>query len=101
MAFGAAIGARHRQGAFSVLDFKPEVVDNIYRLVASVLHLGNLRFVPAQDDGSAIDPASGGGASSALQAAANALSLDPADLAHNLCFQVIKWGGGGGGGGGG
>eukprot|EP00741_Cyanophora_paradoxa_P010959 tig00020553_g10595.t1 len=63
---------------------------NVFRVLAAILHLGNLRFVTAPGSGGEASVVESKGADGGhLLAAADLLKVDPADLEQALCHKTI------------
>ncbi|KJE93198.1 myosin-Ib [Capsaspora owczarzaki ATCC 30864] len=69
--------------AMKVVGFKDADVDNCFKLVASILHLGNVEFVAQDDAHSTVTD------SPALSAAASLLEVDKQTLIQALTFRTV------------
>lgn len=74
--------------AFKEIGFTPEEQHNLYRIVAGILHLGNINFTGEEDE-SKIDPAS----TSAFEHACDLFGLRVPEFKQSLLFRKIQSGG--------
>jgi myosin heavy subunit len=70
--------------ALEVLKFKPEDLDNLFRVISGVLHLGNVGFQADGASGSRIENID------SFQSACRMLSVEPAELEKALVTRTIK-----------
>lgn len=74
------------KNAFKALDFADEAVQSIWKLVAVILHLGNIEFEVKEDNGEAIATISN---NKDIDNIANLLQVKAQDLKQALLTRVI------------
>ncbi|UYV60906.1 MYO1D [Cordylochernes scorpioides] len=72
--------------AMKILSFPPEVVSSLWKILAGILHLGNVKFSSGGTDGIVVDPQS-------LEVVAKCLGVELAHLTGALSRRVIAAGG--------
>ncbi|XP_059470337.1 unconventional myosin ID [Neocloeon triangulifer] len=70
------------QSAFRILTFSDQEIDTIWRIVAAILHLGNIKFRPDNESVKLDDPL-------LLETISNLLSVTKQELQKALCERVI------------
>ena len=72
--------------SFETLNFSPVERMEIFRVVAGILHLGNVSFVENDKDGSQVDPE----CKEALRKAATMFGIEEAKLEERLISKTMK-----------
>ena len=74
------------QSAFKALDFSDQAIESIWKMVAVILHLGNIEFDSKEDNGESIATIR---SNTEVQTIANLLQVKVDDVKQSLLTRVI------------
>jgi len=74
------------QGAMAIVGFNQDMISTVFRLIAAILHLGNLTFEATGDDSCIVS------SKETLEITSELLRVSPENLEETFTFLLVKTG---------